>query len=652
MSGWTFSMLSPTALAAALGGAALLTVLLYLLRLRRNQVVVPFIALWEALLLDKKSAALRSQLRRWISLLISLCIISLLVFAFSDPRSPRERRGRHLVVLLDAGTAMKAQIPGLGSSCLEVGKRRVERWLSGLGPGDEMLLVELGARPRALETFTGDRVRLRAALDSMSGLDVLPDLQAALLLARDVLADRTLPEIIVVSNDTLGQHVGGTALSGLPPLRFANLSRECAAKGDVAFAEELRIEAFSARRYPLAPDRFEVLLRVSTAAATSVSAQITISAIQPDGKPGAVLEVVQKELQPGLTESLTFVNLGQADRGLLAHVEHKDGGLERDVGDNWARAVLSTRLPVRVLVVGPVDNFLEAALLIEDSLIVKHFPASAYPPNEEFDITIFNAVAPPRDERTGAALYLGVPADRSHYPVKVGPQIGMFGFDTWDKSSRVFQLIDPYDVQVLTGAVLEPMASDTVLGRSEGKAILVGGAREQGRFLALGFRPQDSDFVLRSAWPLFVVNAIDELYPRGRGDTLATGRAGAEFRVPVVDPEVTSAVLRGPHGEVDTATSVVPVVDGQAVIYSERAGFFDVETKAGTTRIAIAPQLQSISQARQADALAPGTLGPYAVSEPQGMHPKSKFDPWFWLVALVLVASYLEWWSYHRRWTV
>jgi hypothetical protein len=368
--------------------------------------------------------------------------------------------------------------------------------------------------------------------------------------------------------------------------------------------------------------------------------------------------VLHKDLQPGPGETVTFANLGQADRGLLAHIKRRDGKGEAHPQNNSARAVLSKRLPVRVLVVGPVDTFLEAALLIEESLRVKHIAEGSYPPSEEFDVTIFNGVAPPRSRRTGAALYLGMPKGGAHaFPLAKHQELTSFGFDTWDAKSRVFQFIDPYDVQVLSGVSFTPEAADVVLARSEGRAILVRGQRPEGPFLALGFRPENSDFVLRAVWPLFVINVIDDLYPRGRGDTLATGGVGTEFRVPVDDVAATSAVLLGPLGQGGSNRShTVPVVDGQALVYSEQAGFFDLVTKSGVTRIAIAAEperaVPSASGPPRPSPNHAGKVGPYAVTEPQGMQARSNFDPWFWLIAGVLVVSYLEWWSYHRRLTV
>ena len=72
-------------LLAVLGAASAVTVALYLLKLRRRAVPVPFIALWESLLADRQSSRLFSRLRHLLSLLIALVIVALLAFARADP---------------------------------------------------------------------------------------------------------------------------------------------------------------------------------------------------------------------------------------------------------------------------------------------------------------------------------------------------------------------------------------------------------------------------------------------------------------------------------------------------------------------------------------------------------------------------------------
>jgi Ca-activated chloride channel homolog len=84
------------------GGAATVTVLLYILKLRRRAVPVPFARIWDAVFRDQKATELFSKLRRLLSLLFQLALIALLIFALGDPK-PKQTllEGRHMVVLVD-----------------------------------------------------------------------------------------------------------------------------------------------------------------------------------------------------------------------------------------------------------------------------------------------------------------------------------------------------------------------------------------------------------------------------------------------------------------------------------------------------------------------------------------------------------------------
>ena len=67
---------------AAFGGAM---VVLYILKLRRRRVEVPFSPLWARVVEERQSSSLFRRLKRIFSLLVQLLIIGLLVLALGDP---------------------------------------------------------------------------------------------------------------------------------------------------------------------------------------------------------------------------------------------------------------------------------------------------------------------------------------------------------------------------------------------------------------------------------------------------------------------------------------------------------------------------------------------------------------------------------------
>lgn len=620
---------------------------LYILRLRRRRVAVAFLPLWEKSLVERKASALRSRLQRLLSLLISLLLVGALILALGDPRPEDEQeRGGVLAVLIDVSASM-ATVEN-DESRMERARSFVEERIESLGPGDRMLLVEMGARPRPLEAATESREALTRALRLIEPLDVSADVPAALALARDALRDEKKSRIVIVSDGALPP-MEVEELGPLPPVFFESV----APQGTEESRENVAITAFSARRYPLSADRFEVLVEVHNAGERPATIDLSLFEATADGKRGNQLDQNRIVVPAGERRSRSYENLDRADEGLIATVTRADGGSDAFAEDDVARTLLSPRPSARVLVVGPPNTFLDAALLVDDSLVVKRISKASYPPDEGFDVTIFDGVFPRRDARTGAALYLAAAEEGAaapeHFPVAFGPSISLFGFDTWKKDSTVFRLVDPYDIQVLSGHVLEPQSGDLVLGASEGRPIFVTGERSEGRFLALGFAPKKSDFVLRSAWPLFIVNAIDELFPRGRTDAVLGLKTGTLWR-PSVSLRQGLGRVKGPLGApgADEAR-VVPIQEGRAVLFGQRAGFYEVETTEGTTRFAAS--VLSTDESR----LPPSPRFSLGKKELPGLGPAEPHverKPWFWLLAIVLGVSFVEWWTFHRRWTV
>ncbi|HJL46998.1 MAG TPA: VWA domain-containing protein, partial [Polyangiaceae bacterium LLY-WYZ-15_(1-7)] len=137
-----FTGLTLTQVLTVLGVAGGLVFVLYLLKLRRRRVEVPFVKLWETVLAEKQTTRLFSQLKRWLSFLVALAVVALLAFALGDPRPEGALdEGRSLVVLVDASASMQAT--DVQPSRFERGRQQVERLVEELGPADRMLIAQL-----------------------------------------------------------------------------------------------------------------------------------------------------------------------------------------------------------------------------------------------------------------------------------------------------------------------------------------------------------------------------------------------------------------------------------------------------------------------------------------------------------------------------
>ncbi|MCA9686102.1 MAG: BatA domain-containing protein, partial [Myxococcales bacterium] len=87
-------------------GAAVITTL-YLLRMRRRRVVVPFAALWQRVTRESDTRRLWKKLRRMLSWLLQLALLALLCLALGDPRPEAWLRDPvTLAIVIDQSASM------------------------------------------------------------------------------------------------------------------------------------------------------------------------------------------------------------------------------------------------------------------------------------------------------------------------------------------------------------------------------------------------------------------------------------------------------------------------------------------------------------------------------------------------------------------
>ncbi|HEY3351741.1 MAG TPA: VWA domain-containing protein, partial [Polyangia bacterium] len=182
-----------------LGAGAGLLVVLYLLKLRRRRVEVPFARLWQQILGEKESTALFRRLKRWASLLVQLVFLALLLFALGDPRlGAGALGGRSIVLLVDASASMKAV--DVRPTRLAAARDEARRIVRALGGADLCMVVRLDGQPGPLTGFTGDGPTLLRAVDGIEASDTAADLIGALRFAGDALRGRPRPELILIGD--------------------------------------------------------------------------------------------------------------------------------------------------------------------------------------------------------------------------------------------------------------------------------------------------------------------------------------------------------------------------------------------------------------------------------------------------------------------
>ena len=245
------SFLTPIALQTVLvvaGALAGLTVVAYILKMRRRRFEVPFSALWQRVLKEKESQSLFKQLRRLLSLLLQLVILALIVLAVLDPRIGEESRAaRHVVIIVDASASMKAldeqpggsdtgdaekagdaenaRNPSTGGAAgagadaaddaddrarvsrMQVAKEKARELLDAMGGGDMAMIVRMDGQTTPLSRFDDDMAMLKKVVAGIEPSDTPADLARALTAAADALRGRKNPMIVLIGD---GAYAGET----------------------------------------------------------------------------------------------------------------------------------------------------------------------------------------------------------------------------------------------------------------------------------------------------------------------------------------------------------------------------------------------------------------------------------------------------------
>jgi hypothetical protein len=634
-------------LALVFGVAAALVTALYILKLRRRTVAIPFAPLWQRILRDKEATSLFSKLKRLLSLLVQLLLLFLLVAALGNPKIAGSLiKGRTLVVLVDTSASMQAT--DVSPDRLGVAKEQVKSMIRGLGGADRMLIASMGAVVTPLGPMSGDTSELERALAQVTPTDTRADFPRALRFATDTLRGADSPEIVVVSDGKLGDaaDASGPVHLGDTKIRYVKVG-----KG----SRNVGVTAFSVRRYPLDKSRYEVMLEVTNTGEAEEDIELTL---RGDGQP---VDITKLRLKPGERLPRFYPNLSGASRTLEANLALLDGTKDDLPADDRAFALLPERRRAKVLVVSPGNTYLEAALLLDEYLDVtqlspdayaKQFPAGA----SGFDTVVFDAVTPLVPPRANA-IYLDPRGPGS--PVKVGAELKGApgqpgpGFDHVDRKHPVVRFLSLETVNIARAHKLVPEPGDKVVGASDDGPILVAGSRGAFKFVALGFDVRDSDLPLRVAWPLFLVDAVN-WFTDEDATYLSSFRTGEVWRIPMAGRE-TLALLTRPDGK----KAVIPVHEGRAVYLGDQAGFYELspyssETKEivpGADKTAFAANLLDATESRIAPAdtlVVDGTTA----SPLEGFHVGVRRELWIYLLLAAALLTAIEWATYHRRITV
>jgi len=617
------SLISPlNLLFAGLLGAI---VLLYMLRLKRRERVVPSNLLWQSAIRDLQANAPWQKLRSSLLMWLQLAFLVLAILALARPAiKVLSSGGQTVAIVMDGSASMGAT--DVAPTRFDDARSRALKLVNGLASGDSGTILLAGTRTRVLAPLTAEKNTLKSAVARADNGDTSSNLREAIVLAASLLRDKKNPQIYVFSDG---------AAPALQDLDVGQVGLQFVKVG--SGSDNLAITALDARRGYGGSNAAQIFATVSNYGDKARKIDLELSrdgnllTVRPMTIPAATIKNGARV--PGQASEL-FADL-QFDSGLFGAKFDADDSLK---SDNIAWANLDPPRPISVLLTG--DNlFLERALNVDPD--VKLF-TGAPPPGRSFDVVVCDGNIPPNLPDANQLIFNAFTDLTPVEKIGVAQQPSVADYDRTDPVTRYAPWNDLKFVQSLAVKV-KPWGKTVV--EAERTPLIVVGEKGGKRVVWVGFDLRDSDLPLRPAFPIFIVNALHWLTaPRGLSNTNEGAALRTGGAVPLFPPAKASEIsVTGPD---NFKTAIPNRGDGETVLFdgAEKVGQYVASSGDWKQGFAVSLLDKAESDITPRDAL---KIGEQKTVQAENSARANK-ELWGYLIVGALALLGLEWWVFHR----
>ena len=614
-----------------------LIVLMYILKLRRKDVVVSSTYLWRQVIRDVQANAPFQKLRKNLLLFLQLLLAALLVFALSRPFTRSlGNGGRSIVLIVDTSASMKAT--DVAPSRLESAKREAQQIVNRMNSGDLMMVVSAYSRPEAITGFTNERSELRRAIADLQPHDTPTNMRDALNLGAELVAarnDSDAGQIELVSDGGFEAAGGSGGSGGEPQYTLANVNL---GKTHVAFHaigsghDNVGITAVDFRRN-LGGEK-SVQMLVVTRNFSDQPKKFNEEIYIEDN----LFDAHELTLPPHGENTEAF-DVQEPPRPMQLKVRLD---IQDDLAaDNEASLILQPRKLLKVLLVGTENLWLENALKVDPGVDLSKAPSYPADRAKNYDVIVFNEAAPAKLPE-GNYLFLHCGSDQS--PAQAEGEMNGVGFADVERDHPVLRYVDFGSENLLGVYKASPLGWGKELAVGESGSLIVAGEKNKMRAIFVAFSLEKSvHFLLTVPFPIFISNSVRWLGTGGDDSERGQVRTGETLTLPA-PPNAGRVTVTKPDGS--KREIVVGERGGAAYDGTDQAGVYKVEGP-NIPNSRFAANLASSSESDITPHKTLTILQNAAQGATRQVLTTREWLPYVVFIALLLLC--VEWYVFHRR---
>jgi hypothetical protein len=603
-----------------------LIVAFYMLRLRRRDVPVGSVFLWQQLVRDVEANAPWQRLRFSWLLLLQLLIALLVVLAAARPFIPSTSQlAANTVLIVDTSASMGA-VDG-GTPRIEAARRAARDVVGRLPNGGRITVVAADDSAHVLQAATDDRAAALQAIERIEATQQPGDLTDAFALASALAARNSDSSVVVVSDANADR---------LPAVGIG--TRVLVERVGSTDANQA-IAALSASRRS-GGAQLELFVAVANPSAEGAQRRLEIYA------DGALVDARDLSIAAGQRAEAIVSTVPPA----AAVVEARLAGADALAVDDRAFALVPQQAAVRTLLVSDGNSYLENALALLPRVELYEIGAAGYAEalkaaadaKTPYGLLVFDRYVPAEAPQL-PALYVGPP--KSGAFGTVDGSLAAPAVARTDTEDPVLRFVDLATLHIGRSAnlVLANGLRPTI-ATTGGKPLLGVGVLDGRRTAVLAFALGDSDLPLQVAFPLLTSNIVDFLLPASDGVLPPSAPLGQPISINL-DPSVAAATIV--DGELSTP---VTLTGGRGTIPGARqVGLRELHGADGALLGRTAANLfdPDESDVAPGDPARISDMGRAPAAGPNDGQPSR--SEWWWPLALAaLVLLLIEWVVFQR----